>query len=387
VKPPRALVTDAEVRGTVAACRTLREAGYEVDSVAASSPAASHWSRSTSRRLMAPDPREDRQAFAKAIAELLRAGGYDVLLPGSDAALFSLSEHRDLLGEVRAGLPAHDVVLRSLSKRGQVEAAEAAGLPQPKTASAETADEAGRTAAEIGYPVVVKPSTTVVPDGPGLRQRSSRLAADSRELEEVVSDFGPPVLIQERVQGDVFSLAAVRAGDLLLAPVFSRYERTWPPEAGNVSCSETVEVPPELERGAGDLIGALGWEGIFELELLRLPDGRFAPIDLNPRIYGSLELAGRAGAPLAAIWCDWLLQRPPSQAQVRLGVRYRWEDAEARNLWRRIRSGQVREALGMIRPRAGTVHAHFRLDDPGPFFARTIAALRSRARRRGDGAA
>ena len=362
----------------LAACRSLRQAGYEVDAVAAMRPAPSHWSRSCSRRLMAPDPREDRRGFVEAIAEMLREAHYDVLLPGSDAALFALSEHRELLGDVRTGFPKHEAVVRVLTKRNLVEAAEAARVPQPRTAPCVTAAEAAEAAAEFGYPVVVKPEVSVAPDGRGLRQRSARLAVDPEDLEDAVADFWLPVLLQERIGGTVFSLGAVRADGQLLGAVFSRYDRTWPPEAGNVSASETVPLPPEAEREMAELLEGLGWEGIFEVELLRLPDGRFAPIDFNPRIYGSLELARGAGAPLAAIWCDWLLGRPLPRSEAREGLRYRWEDAEVRNLWRRIRSGRVREALRIMRPRAGTVHAHFRLADPGPFLARAVAALRSR---------
>ena len=52
-----------------------------------------------------------------------------------------------------------------------------------------------------------------------------------------------------------------------------RYLRTWPPEAGNAALTETVAVPAELAERVGALVAALGWEGIFELELVRVPAG------------------------------------------------------------------------------------------------------------------
>ena len=80
------------------------------------------------------------------------------------------------------------------------------------------------------------------------------------------------------------------------------------------------------------LVSNLGWEGIFELEMVRDQGGRFRPIDFNPRVYGSMALAESAGAPLAALWCDLLLGRELPSIESRAGVRYRWEEAEARNL-------------------------------------------------------
>ena len=91
---PRVLVTDAAVRGTLTACRSLRDDGYAVDAVEASepSPAITHWSRACSNRFLAPDPRRDRAGFARALAQLLAREGHSILLPGSDAALLAISE-------------------------------------------------------------------------------------------------------------------------------------------------------------------------------------------------------------------------------------------------------------------------------------------------------
>jgi hypothetical protein len=120
-----------------------------------------------------------------------------------------------------------------------------------------------------------------------------------------------------------------------------------------------------------NLIGVLGWEGVFELELVQ--DGtRFAAIDFNPRLFGSLELITRAGAPLSTAWCDWVLGFDPVASEARAGYRYRWEDAEARNLWRRLRAGRLRSALSMLRPRRRMTRSFFSPTDPAPLAARLL---------------
>jgi predicted ATP-grasp superfamily ATP-dependent carboligase len=374
----RVLVTDGEARATLAACRGLQAAGYEVAVVAGERPAASHWSRACFQQVAGPHPRVDREAFAVALGDALASAEYDVLLPGSDAALLAISEHRDQLGRTAVGLPDHEVVRRCLNKLSLVEAAREAGLQAPETEKCEGAYEAAAAAGRIGYPVVIKPWTSVIPEGRGIRQRPSRLARDPTELSEAVNDFGTPLLVQRRIAGSVHSLAGVRAGGEMLALAFSRYLRTWPPEAGNVSCSESLEIPADLSRRAAALLDELGWEGIFEIELIRDSGGRFAVIDLNPRIYGSLELAIRAGAPIPSVWCDSLLGRPERPVAAKAGVRYRWEDAEARNLLHLFRAGRIREAASVMKPRSGTAHAYFRLGDPAPLVARAAEMLRSR---------
>ena len=117
-----------------------------------------------------------------------------------------------------------------------------------------------------------------------------------------------------------------------------------------------------------------------ELELIQADapgEREYVPIDLNPRPYGSLALASAAGAPLAAIWCDWLLGRGSRTARNRPvraqpGIRYRWEDGELRHMCQELRNGRRRSALAPLRPRRGVTHAHFQSSDPLPLIARGL---------------
>jgi predicted ATP-grasp superfamily ATP-dependent carboligase len=312
-------------------------------------------------------------------------GRYDLLLPGSDAALLAISEDRDRLSQlVTIGLPEQEAVLRCLSKIATFEGSEATELAAPRTKVCRTADEVREAVTEIGFPLLVKPRMSARPRGIGLRQRSSRRVSGESELAATIEDFGMPILVQRCLRGPVHSLGGVITDRGLVAAAHSRYVRTWPPDAGNVSCSVSLPLPPQLREAAATLLDRLGWRGIFELELMERPDGNLGVIDLNPRVYGSLELAVHAGASLPVIWCDSLLDdRVGSEVRdARAGVWYRWEDADARYAWRRLRSGRMREVAPVLRPRRGTAHALFRLSDPGPLLARVISAVWGRRRSR-----
>jgi predicted ATP-grasp superfamily ATP-dependent carboligase len=134
-----------------------------------------------------------------------------------------------------------------------------------------------------------------------------------------------------------------------------------------------------LEEKVERLLAILGWEGIFELELIRShAQGReeLVPIDLNPRPYGSMALASAAGVPLAAIWCDWLLGRgahsSPQPRRARAGARYRWEDAELRYSAWQLRHAHPRASIEPLRPHREVTHAHFQRSDPLPLIARGL---------------
>jgi predicted ATP-grasp superfamily ATP-dependent carboligase len=381
----RVLITDGEARAALAACRSLCSTGYEVDVVASDGPAPVHWSRCCSQRLWAPDPRADRGAFANSLNELLARGRYDLLLPGSDAALLAISEDRDRLSRlVTIGLPRRETVLRCLSKIAIFEVSQATELAAPRTKVCRTAEEARNAGNEIGFPLLVKPRMSAQPWGTGLRQRSSSRVSSESELAATIEDFGMPLLLQRWLRGPVHSIGGVVTDQGLAAAAHSRYVRTWPPDAGNVSCSVSLPLPAELREATAALLDRLGWRGIFELELMEKPGGSLGVIDLNPRVYGSLELAVRAGASLPAIWCDSLLESPVRSEvrDARAGVWYRWEDADVRHGLSRLRSGALRDVAPMLRPRRGSAHALFRLSDPGPLFARMISAVRGRRRAR-----
>ncbi len=91
-----------------------------------------------------------------------------------------------------------------------------------------------------------------------------------------------------------------------------------------------------------------------------------------------MALAIAAGAPLPAIWCDWLLSgsAPISPVIARAGVRYRWEDADARHVLWRARNGGGRRALRALWPGPGVTHAYFQLRDPLPGLIRPLYVAR-----------
>ncbi len=381
--PPGALLTNGEGRATVAACRCLSTAGYRVAVIAAARPAAAHWTRSCKERLRLADPVRSPRAFVDGLEQLVRTKRYDVLLPGSDGALLAISCARERLEPyVQIGLPSQAAVEASLDKLRLVQAATAAGLTTPTTVVCETAQDASSAARTLSFPVVLKPARSIVDDGDIRAQVSTLVVFDEAQLAALTPGYGRPFLVQSRERGVVYSCAGVMVPAGLLTLLTSRYRRTWPPEGGEVAFSEAVQTPPGLREAVEALLTQLGWQGLFELEMIRRADGSFAAIDLNPRLYGSLALATAAGAALPAIWCEWLLTGHATPPPLALGVMYRWEEGDLRHLLWQLRRRQLRQAMKVAVPHRGLVHAYFRADDPGPLVARALHLVRVARRKR-----
>ena len=374
---PGVLLVDAGERAAVAACRSLARAGYRVGTASSQHPAPASWSRCSERRFSLPNPRLDPAAFAGRVGEIAATHGYSTALPCSEGALWAISANREALpgGDFRLGMPDPAAVARCTSKESLLEAAPGAGLAAPTTRRCADRAEALAAAEGLGFPLVVKPRSTVFGEPGNARHQASSIATDPEALRAKLGEAGWPCLLQALERGPVVSLGGVVAEGRLLALACSRYLRTWPADAGPVCFSRSIDPPAPLAEAAGRLVAALGWEGIFELELAQREDGEFAVLDFNPRVYGSLALAVRAGAPLPAIWCDWLFEGREARSRAVAGVFYRWEDADARYAARCLRAGNARRAASVLRPRRRVAHPYLRWDDPLPMLVRGLAIL------------
>lgn len=368
------LVTDVQERAALAALRGLAQAGYCVAGAATSRPAQGHWSRYCDQRIMLPDPRANTAAYADCLEQLFEESKYTTVLPGTDASLRAISEHRDRLGELaQLGLPPKDVVTRSLDKIHLLDAAAQSGLAAPPSILCPDEAEARKAIHQLGIPVIVKPNSSCLVFGQHLRSQVSLFVDKEEGIEGVVDKVGSPFIMQRyEPSAHILSCAGVMGDGRLLAFAASSYVRTWPPRNGSVSYSSTVTASHSLVGKVETLMTSMDWQGIFELELLHLEDDRFAAIDLNPRVYGSLALAIRAGANLPSVWCDWLRGYGTSFVVARPGIYYRWEDGEFLNLMHRLSRLRLRSAASCLRPQRDTVHAALTRRDPLPLLARIL---------------
>lgn len=379
--PPRVLITDGEQRSVVAAVRGLAAAGYAVTVTASSTPAAAQWSRDCARRLHAPPANADGgDALAAVLRAELERRPYAAVIPGSDAALRALSRHRaELEPLARMGLPGEGAIERALDKLGLLEQAARHGLDAPASRVCAAPAELAQCAGSIGYPLMLKPARSVNTQGAWRTQMSVIVRAPG-DLAAASATLDAPYTLQRFHEGAaVVSVAGVIDDGVLLGIAVARYARTWPPQAGSASASATIVPPAGLVERSRALLTEIGWRGIFELEFLELAEDRFAAIDLNPRVYGSMALAIAAGANLPALWVTTLQGNRPTPVAARPGVRYRWEEGELRALVRAARRGRLGELLAVVRPHRHTVWALTRPTDPGPLLARSLAVGRLRA--------
>jgi predicted ATP-grasp superfamily ATP-dependent carboligase len=140
--------------------------------------------------------------------------------------------------------------------------------------------------------------------------------------------------------------------------------REFPPTGGESSCCEVADEPVLIDQ-TRRLMDALAWHGVAMVEYKRHEaDGKFYLMEINPKFWGSLDLALAAGADfpgdLVRIAADETLpELPPLQGR----LRFCWPlSSDLRHLW--ARPSDWRAVIGdALRP---SVRTNVRPTDPFP---------------------
>src|SRR6185312_15812864 len=149
-----AVVVDVGWVNGLAAVRSLGRAGIRVLALD-HRPSALGFRSRYAKPLLTPDP-QDEDAFVDFLAGLDVEGA--PVFATHDEPLNAIARAGDRLdGKFLYPFPRWEVLQRIQTKRGQLEAAEEAGIPVPRTAYPSSAPEARAAAEELGFPVLVKP--------------------------------------------------------------------------------------------------------------------------------------------------------------------------------------------------------------------------------------
>lgn len=334
-----AIVTDGLWRKSLSAIRCLGKAGRRVLVHGDSWATPGFWSFYTGGRILAPTASSDAELFGSKILERARTLGGCVLLPMEDPTLLWASIHRDELraAGARVLLPTHDSLLVAMDKSRTLAVASELGIPVPRSEAPSTWGEFEK--ALESFPVesdwVIKPrkangSHGVLYLGDEEKQRlRAEPGRDPLGLRAHWEKYGA-LLLQERIPASGKALGASLLYDeqgRCVAAFAHQRLRQYPLSGGPSTDRMSVERPDILEA-AQRLLEKLHWRGIAMVEFKEDPL-RHVPtlLEINPRFWGSLELAHRAGVPFAELYAKAAEGQVLPEARVSAyaaGVRTRW---------------------------------------------------------------
>ena len=313
-----AVVVDVGWVNGLAAIRSLGRAGVPVLALDHRRGALGFRSRYATA-LLSPDP-QDEDAFVSFLAGLELEGPAPIF-PTHDEPLNAIARAGDRLSErYLFPFPPWDVLSRIQSKRSQLEAAERVGIPVPRWST--TISDAD----ELGYPLLVKPSSTE-----GFKRRFGRQAfrCETRdEAERAWAEAGEyEPLVQELVPGgdeELYSLGSYLAADGEPLGLFcGRKLRQTPPGVGTCRVGEAVWVEEIVDQGLR-LLRELEHVGLSQVEFKRDPrDGSYRLMEINPRLWQWHGLAAACGVDFPRIAYEDLTGERPNPVSMN-GRRRRW---------------------------------------------------------------
>jgi predicted ATP-grasp superfamily ATP-dependent carboligase len=181
-------------------------------------------------------------------------------------------------------------------------------------------------------------------------------------------------MLQEFVPGYIHD-ACVLAKDGEVVQLLTQVRKLMYPISGGVGAVNFTTHNAPVAALARRLVESLGWSGAAQIEFkLDERDGVYKLIEMNPKFWGTLDLAIRAGVDFPVLLRDLLLGRPVRERSYRAGVRYRfWFDRALAAHWqlaRELGPGAVRDP----QPYAATF-SDFDWRDPVPDLVRAANSL------------
>jgi len=296
-----AVVVDVGWVNGLAAIRSLGRAGIRVLALDHRRSALGFRSR-YAEPVVIPDP-QDEEAFVSFLAalEVERAPVFAT----HDEPLNAIARAAERLGErFLYPFPPWEVLGRIQTKRGQLEAAGRAGVPTPRTAFPRSAGEARAAAELIGFPVLVKPSSTE-----GFKRRFGKQAFRCESVTEVERAYAGAEpyepMVQEVIPGGddgLYTLGSYLSRDGEALGLFcGRKLRQTPPGVGTCRVGEAIWVDEVVEQGL-TLLRVLQFHGLSQVEFKRDPrDGAYKLMEINPRLFQWHGLAAACGVDLPLI--------------------------------------------------------------------------------------
>lgn len=393
---PSVLVTDGEERSSLAAVRSLGRAGYRVGVTEERANSLAGVSNFATRTWKVPSPLSRPLEYATALRRINQELHFDAILPMTEASLLALLPMRESFEGTAIPFPPIDRFRAITDKTRVASEARKLGIPVPRQVLVDRPSASSVTPPDLVFPLVLKPARSIGEAG-GHRQKVGVVHVDSPDAYSSAVAQLPetafPFLAQEWIGGTGAGVFLLMQEDRIIARFAHRRIREKPPSGGVSVCRESVAADPTLVEASAALLTRFDWNGIAMVEY-RIADDSGDPyiMEVNPRLWGSLQLAIDAGVDFPRLMIDIALGKEVEPViRYRTGVRTRWWWGEVDHFIARVREADAahgrKEALRALFDAVSGLASGwgrqsrmevFSLSDPAPFLLETADWLRGR---------
>ena len=298
------LLLDAPNQNTLAIARHLGRQGVVIDMCGHQKISLAFYSKYVNRKFIIREPAKDEAGFIEDLVKILSAEKYLLVMPVGFKSYKACARNQDTLKKyTNLIITSNENIALASDKRRTNAFAETVGVPVPKTFIPQSVAEVEGLA--IAFPCVVK--------APFESGKNIVEYADNRE--ELLARFkamcaknnfkAPDMpIVQEYIVGAGFGFFAYYDNGVCKRSFTHHRIREYPVTGGASVCAESFR-DAKLNEIGKKMLDALKWNGVAMVEFKQdNRDGVYKLMEINPKFWGSLELALTAGVPFDEMLID-----------------------------------------------------------------------------------
>lgn len=291
----RVLVTDGNYKHTLGIVRHLGKKGIDVAVTSNNPRSLSFYSRYCKERYVLPD--YDDENYLQELTTLLEQNKFDLLIPVSYKSFLLLSRHKKhILKYTDIQIAEYHQIETAMNKKKMYETAESLNVPYPQTVYPKSVEQVKEISKHLTYPVVIK----------GIYEAGANIVDYAYKKEDLIEKYqricnkftfstGELPMLQEYVEGPGYGFFALyQKGECKWIFMHQRI-REFPVTGGASCCAKSYYDRSLMEYGR-KILDHLNWHGVAMVEFKKdIKDNKYKLMEVNPKFWGSLDLALEAG--------------------------------------------------------------------------------------------
>jgi predicted ATP-grasp superfamily ATP-dependent carboligase len=289
------LVLDGGNANTLAIVRYLgKRPGLELHVVGYNKLAQACYSRYVSKKFFFPSVKSHKAEFSRALLERLQAEKYDLLMPVGFLSYEVCHQNRQEIERyTKVILTTDESFQLASSKLATYRFAQDNGIPCPKTYFVSSADDLRKL--DAPFPLVIKAPFEMGKNVVEYAHDKEELLAKFEKLCREYNFTAPNLpVVQQFVVGDGYGFFAYYERGVCIKRFMHRRIREYPVTGGASVCAESF-YDEQLEKNGQRILDLVKWNGVAMVEFKKHSDGEYKLMEINPKFWGSLELALAAG--------------------------------------------------------------------------------------------
>lgn len=321
------LVTDAQMRSSLAVIRSLGKHNISVTAGEETHFATGFFSKYCAKKIVYPSPILHKEEFINFIIDLVQHNNYDMIIPVANPCLESIIENeKEISPYCRIALPPKEIFYKGYNKENTIKLAIENKIDCPKTFFIEHVEELYKYENQFEYPLVIKPKISAGSRGMVICNSFDDLI---KKYAQVTDQYGN-ILIQEYIPngGELGVYTLFNKNSEPVAVTVQKRIRSYPINGGPSTCRESIknEISHKVIETAFQFLRSINWVGVAMVEFrIDSRDGIPKLMEINPRFWGSLQLSILSGVDF-----PYLLYRLMNEERVDShldyigGVKCRW---------------------------------------------------------------